>query len=492
MLISSLPDPTSRLTGSRPYFNHSVEFKRPTTAKERTSLLESVGLNVFFFPSEYISGCDLLSDSGTTSMTNRQWAALHEGDEAYGSNRGYFLLRSRIAEVFGEAFAPKDTNAPPTVFLFHQGRAAEHALFTQIGRLGTHRIIPSNGHFDTTQANIEDNRMEARNLFSPALKNPTDASLFKGNMNLPALEQLLKTDRHRIPLIYLTITNNTGGGQPVSLANIKAVSDAAHDYHIPFFLDACRFAENAWFIREHEDPYAHWSISRIVSEIFSCADGFTISFKKDGLANMGGALILRSDGLFIERYPEFSDLITNHQILTEGHPTYGGMSGRDIMALAEGLATVTRDDYLTHRIRQVQRFADRLSTAGIPVVAPAGGHAVYIDSTKFFEGTGRGDADYMGISLTAVLLAAFGHRGCELGNFAFGKYDAKTGKELFPEVNFVRFAVPRLRYEEADLAAVAEAISILYRQRDKLPAVRVVYGRDLPLRHFKARFVFQE
>lgn len=483
-LIAALPDEDALSTTTRPYFNHSVELKRPTTAKERTAMLESVGLNVFFFPSEYISGCDLLSDSGTTTMTNRQWAALHEGDEAYGSNRGYFLLRKRIAEVFGESFA--------TVFLFHQGRAAEHALFTQIGMVGKNQIIPSNGHFDTTEANIRANGMTAHNLFSPALKNPSDASLFKGNMNLPALEQLLKTDRHRIPLIYVTITNNTGGGQPVSLANIRAVSDTAHEHGIPFFLDACRFAENAWFIKQHEDPYAHWSINQIVREIFSCADGFTISFKKDGLANMGGGLVLRSDGLFLKTYPDLSDALTNHQILTEGHPTYGGMSGRDIMALAEGLATVTREDYLTHRIRQIQRFADGLTTAGIPIITPAGGHAVYVDTTKFFEDTGKTAGDYMGISLTAMLLAGFGHRGCELGNFAFGTYNPKTGKETFPEVNFVRFAVPRLRYEDSDLDTVVEALSILYRNRHTMPAVRAVSGRDLPLRHFKARFALKE
>jgi tryptophanase len=291
--------------------------------------------------------------------------------------------------------------------------------------------------------------------------------------------------------VYLTITNNTGGGQPVSMENIRKVSELCHKNNIPLFFDACRFAENAWFIRRFEDGFSNKNIKEIVKEMFSYVDGFTISFKKDGLVNMGGGLFIKEDGLFIKKYPQIPDQIMNLQIIKEGHPTYGGMSGRDIMALATGLKTITRQEFLDHRINQTKEFGENLDKKGIPVLKPFGGHAVYLDINKFFSDTNMKPEDFGGISLTALLLAGYGHRACELGYFAFGSYNPETGKETFPEVNFVRFAIPRLRYEQQDLENAAEAVKILHENRRKIPGVRITYGKELILRHFKAKFEFK-
>lgn len=489
-VIKDLPGEESLTDKPRPYVNHSVELKKKFSAEERAKMLESVGLNVFFFPAEMISGCDLLSDSGTTAMTNEQWASLHFGDEAYGSNKGYFALMDAIRETFGEEFF-NDRSKPTNSFIFHQGRPSEDALFTMLGKTGTGLMIPSNGHFDTTEANIEANRIKALNLFSPDLKNPDSKSKFKGNMDVSKLKDLLKKSADKVPLVYLTITNNTGGGQPVSMENIKDVAATANKHGIPLFFDAARFAENAWFIKTFENGYKNKSVKEIVREMFTYADGFTASFKKDGLANMGGGLFIRDKGLFVKRYPGIPDELMNYQIMKEANPTYGGMSGRDIMALATGLRTVTREDYLTYRIQQVDSFGRKMHKAHIPILMPPGGHALYLDINKFFEGTNMKPEDFGGISLTALLLAAYGHRACELGYFAFGKYDPKTGKETFPDVNFVRFAVPRLRYETQDLDSVVEAVKMLHEKKERIPGVRVTYGRELQLRHFKARFEFK-
>lgn len=492
-LQKSFPSLSSFSNSPRPYTNHSVEFKNPVTTADRMQKIIDVGLNVFYFPASMITGVDMLSDSGTTTMTNEQWAALHRGDEAYGSNRGYFELMKVIQDTFGEKFFNDPDKNNPNAFLFHQGRSAEHALFTLISSLGKNLIIPSNGHFDTTQANIEANGIEAKNLFTPELADHTSPFLFKGNMDIVKLKKLITTHKRQIPLIYLTITNNTGGGQPVSLANIEEVSEIAHAAGaggIPLFLDACRFAENAWFIKKNEKGMKGLSVARIVQKIFDLVDGFTISFKKDGLANMGGGLFIKEGGLFEKKFPKFLDSLLNWQILTEGHPTYGGMSGRDIMALAEGLKTILQEEYLAFRVGQVERFGESLHKLGIPVVTPIGGHAVYLDMNRFFIDTEMKPEDFGGISFTALLLGLYGHRACELGNFAFGHFDKKTKKEILPQNNFVRFAIPRLRYETGDLRAVTEAVAALYKNRKSIPPVRVTYGRELPLRHFKARFEF--
>ncbi len=491
-LIKSFTEENKLKTSPRPYINHSVEFKKNYSPVERAKMLEKVGLNVFFFPAEMITGCDFLSDSGTTTMTNKQWAALHLGDESYGSNRGYFQLIEVIRKTFGEEFFNSPEKGLPNAFLFHQGRPCEDALFTALGRLGNGQIIPSNGHFDTTAANIEINKIKAVNLFSKELTDEKSASHFKGNMDTAKLKKLLKTDHQRIPLVYMTITNNTGGGQPASLANIREVAEIVHSYNLPFFIDACRFAENAWFIKTYEKEFKNKTILEIVQKIFSYCDGITISFKKDGLVNMGGGLFIKNNGFFMKKYPKIPEAILDYQIVKEGHPTYGGMSGRDIMALVEGLKTVVNEDYLKYRISQVARFGQAMLDNNIPVVSPIGGHAVYLDINKFFKGTKMKPEDFGGISLTALLLSLYGHRACELGYFAFGSYDKKSGVETHPDVNFVRFAVPRLRYEDQDLISSVEAVKALHDNRDLIPKVKVVYGRELTLRHFKARFAFEK
>jgi tryptophanase len=491
-LIRTFTPEAQRKVQPRPYFNHSVEFKGLYTPQERTRALDEAGLNVFNFPADMVTGCDLLSDSGTTTMSNEQWAALHLGDESYGSNRGYFKLREAIRETFGSEYFSDRPGLVHNAFIFHQGRSCEDALFTTLGALGSNLLIPNNGHFDTTQANIEANHIEALNLFSPELRNPASSSHFKGNMDVQRFEELLKNSNDRIPVAYLTLTNNTGGGQPVSMANIKEVFLIAHLYHVPLFFDACRFAENAWFIKQFEEGYTERSIPEIVHEMFTYADGFTISFKKDGMVNMGGGLFFKEGGLFLDKYPHIPDAIFNYQIQKEGHPTYGGLSGRDIMALAVGLKVSARDEYLEYRIGQVKRFGNHILDYGLPILEPTGGHAVYLDVNRFFEGTKMQPGDFGGISLTALLLSAYGTRGCELGYFAFGTWNPATGEEKLPEVNFVRFAVPRLRYEDADLESVAESLKLLHDRRDRIPGVEITYGRELALRHFKARFRFKD
>jgi tryptophanase len=490
-IIEHIPGQKELSKKPRPYFNHSVEMKKVFSATERARILESVGLNVFYFPSEMITGCDLLSDSGVSTMTSEQWAALHIGDEAYGSNRGFYLLMEQIKDTFGEVFFNHPMESRPNAFIFHQGRSCEDALFSILGQSGSDLMIPSNGHFDTTGANIRANKIEAINFFSPELRDKASTSHFKGNMDVPRLKDLLEKASERVPVVYMTITNNTAAGQPVSLENIRNVAELCRHHGIPLFFDACRFAENAWLIKEHEPGYQGKSIRDIVLEMFSYADGFTISFKKDGLVNMGGGLFLRDRGVFVNKYPQIPDMLLNYQLIKEGHPTYGGLSGRDIMTLAVGLKVIVKEEYLQYRIEQVRDFGNTMDNLGIPVLLPTGGHAVYLDVNRFFADTSIKPEDFGGIALTAVLLAAYGHRACELGHFAFGSYDKAKQKEIAPEVNFVRFAIPRLRYEKTDLDAVAEAVHTLHENRNAIPGVEVVTGRELSLRHFKARFKFK-
>ncbi len=461
-------------------------------------MVEAVGLNVFKFPARMIPGCDLLTDSGTTTMTMRQWSQLLLGDESYGSNEGYFEFKEQVVETFGPQWENRDKNFE-NVFLFHQGRAAEAGLFTCLGRIlkssrAPYYFIPSNGHFDTTQANIEANGFEARNLFCKEALAKDQQARFKGNMDVAGLEALLDDPkmRERIPLVYLTVTNNTGGGQPVSLENIRKVSELSHSYGIPLMFDACRFAENAWFIQQFEPGYADKSISEVVRLMFEQVDGFHISLKKDGLVNIGGALVVKENGFLNKNYPELQGALTGHQVLVEGHPTYGGLAGRDLKGAVEGLKTVVSHGFLDYRISQVQRFGawvDEACGADV-VVKPVGGHAIYLDLDKFFAGTGLADGQFPGISLTALMLVA-GHRCCELGIYSFGRN--VDGKEIPPDprVNNVRAAVPRLCYEDIDLRAAAEAFGVLYQQRGRIPGIEVIYGQELPMRHFISRFRFK-
>lgn len=455
----------------RAYVNSSIRFHHECTEQQRLTAARKAGWNVFQFPSEMLRGGDLLSDSGTTTLTVEQIAAMFLGDEAYGSNYGYFKLIQAFEETFG--ILEKDTE----LYFFHQGRAAEHALFTQMGKFGKDQMIPSNGHFDTTRANMEQNHIRAEDCFSEEL-HASGFAPFKGNMNVEVLERMLKENAEHIPLIYLTITNNTGGGQPVSLENIRAVRKLCDRYGKGLFLDGCRFAENAWFIKQREKGYEHRTIHEIVKEVFSLCDGFTISLKKDGLANMGGALVLNKRSPLTKQHPELLNDLRDHQILTEGHPTYGGLSGRDIMTICEGLKVVVTEQYLDSRMRQVHGFGAYLLEKGLPVLTPFGGHAIYLDMDKFFEGTKIRRGDFGGIAFTGLLLIK-GVRLCELGAFAFG--------EQHPH-NFVRAAIPRNKYEMEDLRYVGDCMAGLYERRHELPRAVPTYGANLSLRHFKARF----
>lgn len=487
----------SQFCQPRPYRNSAVQFRNCSIADftERAQIAQDIGLNAFFFPAEKIPGCDLLSDSGTTTMTIEQWSQLLLGDEAYGANQGYSELKKQIVETFGDQWTQQDKQIE-NMFIFHQGRSAEHALFTNLARVLKKQgfnlndiIIPNNSHFDTTQANIEFEQMQAINLPCPEHLNNDEQFAFRGNMDTDKLKSLLQTSADKIPIVYLTITNNTVGGQPVSMANIKKIREITSAYQIPFFMDASRFAENAWFIKHKEQEYQNKPITEIVQEVFKYCDGFHASFKKDGLVNIGGMIVIKQDGLFYQKYPKFWERLTDHQILIEGNPSYGGLAGRDLKALVQGLKTVVQDEYLTYRIHQVEKFGNKLIEYKIPIIRPIGGHAVYINMDKFFH-TSVDDEDFKGISFVALMLVA-GHRLCELGLYAFGKY--RNGKEIppNPRVNYVRAAVPRLVYEDQDLLACVEAVKILYEHQNKIPGVQVIYGRDLPLRHFKSRFTFK-
>jgi len=515
----------------RPYRNAVVRFRRCSIddfEQRRDILINEAGLNPFLFRSDMIPGCDLLSDSGTTTMTMEQWASMFLGDEAYGSNEGFFDLKNRISETFGAGWCDEGGSmggSSESLFIFHQGRAAENALFTMLscklaasgrthpaslsgdlipelrsriesklaaGGLSLERpvyIVPSNSHFDTTQGNIEYRGMIPLNLPCGEHLEGDEEFPFRGNMYVEELENLLENEKDRVPVVYLTITNNTGGGQPVSIANIREIRKITRRHGVPFLFDACRFAENAWFIQRNEKEFEGNTITEIVHEMFRYADGFHISLKKDGLVNMGGALVIRPGGDFAKRYPSFREGLTDHQIMVEGHPTYGGLPGRDLKAISEGLRTVVRQAYLDTRIGQVGRFGDKLAERGIPIIRPVGGHAVYIDIDRFFDGAAD-DEEFKGISFTALLLIA-GHRVCELGTYAFGSFDGEKESPPDPRVNYVRAAVPRLAYEDRDLLSVVEAVNVLADNRDMIPGVNVEYGRDLNLRHFKSRFSFR-
>jgi len=511
-----------------------VRNNKEVTKEQREIALKATEYSMFSFPADMLV-LDFLSDSGTTSMTDLQWAALFHGDESYGRNKGYYVLLDAIRDTFERGNEPKkrvnlilsgETNvnklmdelylksyeggfvnggihqlARPNAFLVPQGRCAEHLLFSTIAPILKEKnpdidyFIPNNGHFDTTEANIAANGMYPVNLFSINLfedfpldqmdkKNP-----FKGNMDSEDLIAFIKKNGvDSIPLIYLTITNNTAAGQPVSLENIRAISEIARSYGIPLFLDACRFAENAYFIKEFEEGYNNYSILKIVQEMFSHVDGFTISFKKDGLANIGGGLFFRDKGIFYQKFSNNGNIGTKlkeKQILTFGNDSYGGLSGRDIMALAVGLYEVVKEPYLAERIRQVREFARKLAKNGVPVVLPAGGHAVYINVGEFFKGIDMEIDDFGGVGFTIELLKHYGIRACELGPFAF-EWDTKTPEQRDNILNLVRFAIPRNVYDSSHINYAVAAITELYKNRDRIPKVRISRGAKLRLRHFQS------
>jgi tyrosine phenol-lyase len=439
-----------------------VEPVRLAPRREREAVLRAAGFNVFAVPAEKVF-IDLLTDSGTSAMSDAQWAGMMQGDESYAGARSFFRFEAAVRELFGFA------HVIPT----HQGRAAERILFETLLKPGD--SVPSNIHFDTTRANIEVRGAHAVDLAGSRAYDP-DADLpFKGDLDVDRLKALFEAKGKRVPLVMLTVTNNSGGGQPVSMANIKAVSRVCARFDVPLFLDACRFAENAWFIKTREPGYERRSVREIAQEMFSYADGATMSAKKDALVNIGGFIALDDDGL--------AEKLKNLLIIGEGFPTYGGLAGRDLEAIARGLCEVLEEDYLEHRVAQIAYLAELLDQGGVPIFKPAGGHAVYVLADRFLPHLSRGQ--YPGWALTVALYRESGIRAVEIGGVMFGR-KGRGGKEVFPALEMVRLAVPRRVYTASHLRYVADALIELHRNRDKIRGLRIV--RESPyLRHFTAR-----
>ncbi|WP_293169506.1 tryptophanase [Oceanithermus sp.] len=449
-----------------PFRIKAVEPIKMTTPEERRGLIERVGFNLFKLPAEDVI-IDLLTDSGTSAMSAAQWGALMQGDESYAGARSWYRFERAVKEIFGfEHVIPA-----------HQGRAAERILFSVLVRPG--HVVPSNTHFDTTRANIEFAGGRAVDLPAPEAADPASRAPFKGDMDVRALEALIaEVGPERIPVIMLTVTNNSGGGQPVSMANIKAVSRIARTHGIPFYIDACRFAENAWFIKQREPGYADKTPREIAREMFSYADGATMSAKKDAFANIGGFLVTNDGDLAAQE----RDLL----ILTEGFPTYGGLAGRDLEAIAVGLDEVLEEDYLNYRIVSTAYVANKLDEAGVPVMLPAGGHAVYLDARRFLPHVPP--LQYPGQALSVELYVEGGVRGVEIGTVMFGK-DPQTGEEKPAHWDLVRLAIPRRVYTQSHMDYVVEAVAQVYERREEIGGMRIVREPRF-LRHFSAEFAW--
>jgi tryptophanase len=445
-----------------PFRIHSVEPMRLTTRAQRVSALAAVGYNLFELPADDVL-IDLLTDSGTGAMSAEQWASIQRGNEAYAGAPSFYRFRDAVTGLFPFA------HVLPT----HQGRAAEKILFTAAGGPGL--IVPNNTHFDTTRANVEFTGAQAVDLpiaegLQPAARHP-----FKGNMDVAALDHLLTERADSVPLVMLTVTNNSGGGQPVSMANVRAVSDVCRKFGKPLFLDACRIAENAWFIRTREPGYADVPVADIVREMAGLADGMTMSAKKDPLANIGGWLALNDENL--------AERCRNLEILTEGFPTYGGLAGRDLEAIAQGLREAVDHDYLRYRVRSVEYLGAALEQAGVPVVVPFGGHAVFIDARALLPHIEP--LAYPGQALACALYAEGGVRTCEIGTVMFGLHP--DGTETPAPMDLVRLAIPRRTYTQSHIDYVIEVATRVAARADDLPGMRIV-SQPRQLRHFTARF----
>jgi tryptophanase len=450
---------------SEPFKIKVVEPIRYTTRAERDRLLRDAGYNLFQVPAESVY-VDLLTDSGTSAMSDRQWAGLMLGDESYAGSRNYYHLEETVRSIFGYK------HVIPT----HQGRMAENLLFSTIVKPGM--CVPNNIHFDTTRANVEHQRAEALDLVVKEAYDPHCELPFKGNMDLHRLEETIhRVGRENIPLVVITITNNSGGGQPVSMENIRQTRLLLNRYRIPLFFDACRFAENCFFIKEREPGYASTPMLTIARELFSHGDGCTMSAKKDGLVNIGGFLSLDDD--------RWAQEITNMLILVEGFPTYGGLAGRDLEAMARGLEEVLDEEYLRFRIGQVRYLGELLDQSGIPILKPIGGHALYLNAKEFLPHIPQ--SEFPGQALAVALYREYGIRGVEIGTLMFGKKDPATGRTIHPELEMVRLAIPRRVYTNMQITYVAESIIELYRRRELIHGLALTYQAPI-LRHFTARF----
>lgn len=448
-----------------PFRIKMVEPIRQIPRAEREAALAAAGYNVFNLKAEQIY-IDLLTDSGTTAMSDRQWGALMQGDETYAGARSFDRLKEAMDAIFGFRFFV------PT----HQGRAAEHILSTLLVKPDS--VIPNNIHFDSTAANIRARGGQPVNFVIPEAADPANPHPFKGNMDVARLEAFLReTGTEQVPFGMITITNNAGGGQPVSMENLRQVAEVYHRYGVPFFIDACRYAENAYFIKTREPGYAEKSLLEIAREMFALADGATMSGKKDAMVNIGGFLAMNDEDLYRRACAEL--------ILREGFPTYGGLAGRDLEAMAVGLWEGLDEAYLAYRVAQTAYLAERLKEAGAPIVEPPGAHAVYVDAGALFPHIPR--EQFPGQALVVELYLEGGVRAVDLGSTAFGERDPETGEFRGPVLELVRLALPRRVYTQAHLDYVAEVMARIVARRERVRGLRVVEAPPL-LPHFMARY----
>lgn len=438
-----------------PFRIKSVEPIRWTTRADREKLLRAAHYNLFLLPAADVL-IDLLTDSGTGAMSTHQWAAVMEGDESYAGSKSFDRFRESVQDIFGYSH----------VIPAHQGRAAERILFGVTCKKGD--VIPNNTHFDTTRANVEFTGAEALDLVIPEGRDPGAFHPFKGNMDVQSLEDLIqRVGRERIPLVMLTVTNNSGGGQPVSMENIRQVSAICRRHKIPLYFDACRFAENAYFIKMREPGFESKSPKQIAQEMFAHGDGCTMSAKKDGMANIGGFLCTNDDLLAQQE----KDLL----ILTEGYPTYGGLAGRDLEAIAVGLQEALEEDYLRYRIASTGYLGNHIAAEGVPIVQPPGGHAIYIDARSFLSHIPS--EQFPGVALAAELYLAGGIRSVEIGTLMFG---------AAAKMDLVRLAIPRRVYTQSHIDYVVEVILEVWKNRNSIRGLNLLYQAPF-LRHFTAR-----
>lgn len=448
-----------------PFRIKSVEPIHLISAEKRKIALKQAGYNIFALKAEDVY-IDLLTDSGTGAMSQDQWAAIMQGDESYAGARSFFHLKEAISKIFGfEYFVPT-----------HQGRAAENILAAILVEKGSQ--IPSNTHFDTTDANIRARGGEPVNLVINDAYDPQKVLPFKGNLDVNLLEDFIKKiGRKNIPFGMLTITNNAGGGQPVSLENIREVSETYHKHGIPFFIDGCRFAENCFFIKLREKGCKNKTTLEIANEIFALADGMTISAKKDAIVNIGGFLAMRDKNIYQK--------VCNELILREGFPTYGGLAGRDLDAMAVGLWEGLDESYLSYRLGQTEYLAEKSRHAGVPIIEPPGGHAVYLDAGHFLPHIPP--AQFPGQALCTALYLEGGIRSVEIGSVMFAHPDQSTGEMIFPKLELVRMAIPRRVYTQSHLDYVGDVLTSIAKKKHDLRGYKIVYAPPL-LRHFTARF----
>jgi tryptophanase len=442
-----------------------VEPIRLPSPEERKAAIQAAGYNPFTLKAEDIF-IDLLTDSGTGAMSHHQWAAMMQGDESYAGARSYYRLAEAITDIMGFRFFV------PT----HQGRAAENILAAVLVKPG--QYVPSNMHFDTTDANIRARGGKPVNLVIEEAFDPQNPHPFKGNMDIAKLKSFIEqTGVENIPFGMVTVTNNAGGGQPLSMANIRAIAETYHHYGLPFYIDAARYAENAYFIKLREPGYEHKPIKEICREMFSYADGMTMSAKKDAIVNIGGLLCLNDEAIF--------QRVKNELILREGFPTYGGLAGRDLDAMAVGLYEALEEDYLAYRLGQTTYLAARLKEYGIQMIEPPGGHAIYIDAGHMLAHIPQGEFPGQALSVEMYLSGAI--RGCEIGSVMFAHPDPDSGQMIYPKLELVRLALPRRTYTQSHLDYVAETIGAIAQRGEQLRGYKFTYAPEL-LRHFTARF----